>query len=316
MKRSLKLTPIASLTPLIGDGEVVAFNVGHDGVIYLVIALRPLDYKIEQPGWAIFAKTVPEQPQNYRIVGLDGPQPILDITIEGVRLNVHDVQPLADELLLVCGRSYYRGPDDFDKNGRVYTRSGEFVREFLLGDGIQSVQTTPGGVIWTSYFDEGVFGNFGWNNPIGSSGLVAWDSAGNKQYKYQPSADLDAIADCYALNVESEDDIWLYYYTEFPLVRLHCREIKSFWKMPLAGSTAFAVSKKYALFRGTYQHRDTYQLLFLDPKGDAALVAKIELQDVYGDKLVAERVVGRADAIYLISGGLCYRILVQEADIG
>ncbi|WP_176444820.1 hypothetical protein [Paenibacillus herberti] len=40
-------------------------------------------------------------------------------------------------------------------------------REFLLGDGIQSVQVTDKGIIWTSYFDEGVFGNNGWDKPIG-----------------------------------------------------------------------------------------------------------------------------------------------------
>jgi len=51
---------VASLVPLIGDGELVAFNVGPDGVVYLVVALQPLDYRIEQPGWASFAKTVPE----------------------------------------------------------------------------------------------------------------------------------------------------------------------------------------------------------------------------------------------------------------
>src|SRR5919204_7050215 len=227
MNRSVRLSPVASLTPLIGDGQLVAFNVGPDGVVYLVVALRPLDYRLQQPGGASFAKTVPEQPQTYRVIGLSGPRPILDVVIEGERFNIHDVQPLVDELLLVCARSHYRGPDDFEKNGRVYTRHGKFSREVLLGDGIQSVQTTPGGIIWTSYFDEGVFGNYGWDNPVGASGLVAWDSAGNKLYEFQPGAGLDAICDCYALNVESEDDVWLYYYTEFPLVRLHCRNIES-----------------------------------------------------------------------------------------
>lgn len=313
MKRSVALTPVASLTPLIGDGELVAFNVGPDGVVYLVVALRPIDYRSEKPGWASFAKTVPKQPQSYRVVGLSGPEPVLDIVIEKERFNIHDVQPLVEELLLVCCRSFYRGSDDFDKNGRVYTRDGKFAREVLLGDGIQSVQATSRGVIWTSYFDEGVFGNYGWQNPVGASGLVAWDPLGNRLYDFQPSAGLDTICDCYALNVESDEDVWLYYYTEFPLVRLRCRTVASVWHMPLGGSDAFAVSAEYALFRGRYKDPDTYQLFSLGAQGKPKLVAKIELCDKNGKRLLADRMVARADAMHLVSGGLLYRFNVRAA---
>jgi hypothetical protein len=313
MKRSVRLDPVISLAPLIGDGELVAFNVGPDGLIYLVAALKPLDYRIERPGFASFAKTVPEQPQRYRLIALLGPMPVLDIVVEGERFNIHSIQPLVDELLLVCARSYYKGPNDFEKNGRVYTRDGKFAREILLGDGIQSVQATSNGVIWTSYFDEGVFGNYGWKNPVGASGLVAWDSAGDKLYEFEPIAGLDSICDCYALNVASEDDVWLYYYTEFPLVRLHRRKVKSVWTMPLSGSGAFAVSEEFALFRGGYREGDTYQLFSLGREGKAKLVAKIELRDGNGNRLVANRVVGRADDIHLVSDGFLYRIDVWTA---
>jgi hypothetical protein len=316
MKRSLCLSPVASLTSVIGDGELVAFNVGPDGIIYLVVALRPLDCRIAEPGGASFAKTVPEQSQKYRVVGLLGPQPVLDIVIEGERFNIHDVQPLPDELLLVCARSYYKGPHDFEKNGRVYTCGGKFAREILLGDGIQAVQATTEGAIWTSFFDEGVFGNYGWQSPVGASGLVAWDSGGNKLYEFQPSASLDSICDCYALNVESEEDVWFYYYTEFPLVRLHCREIQSVWRMPLRGSNAFAISVDHALFRGGYEERDTYHLFSLGPDGKATMVAKFELRDQNGSKLVASRVVARADTIYLTSNGFLFRVDVQSAIAG
>src|SRR5262249_20886820 len=154
-----------------------------------------------------------------------------------------------------------------------------------------SVQATSRGVIWTSYFDEGVFGNYGWQNPVGASGLVGWDSAGKQLYEFQPDAGLDAICDCYALNVKSEEDVWLYYYTQFPLVRLHHREIASVWKMPQGGSDAFAVSTGHALFRGGYKDRDTYQLFDLGKEGNPNLLATVELQNENGIKLVADRVV-------------------------
>jgi hypothetical protein len=304
---------VASLAPVIGDGEIVAFNVGPDRVTYLVVALKPLDYRIEQPGWASFAKTVPEQPQRYRVVGLSGSQTVLDVVIEGERFNIHDIQPLPNELLLVCARSYCKGQDDFERNGRVYTRDGKFAREILLGDGIQSVQATSKGVIWTSYFDEGVFGNYGWQSPVGASGLVAWDSAGNKVYEFQPRDGLDSICDCYALNVESEEDVWLYYYTEFPLVRLRRREIESVWKMPLGGSGAFAVSRGHALFCGGYKDRDTYQLFALGKNANPDLLAKVEFRNENGSKLVADRVVGRTDVIHLLSDGHFYQVDVQAA---
>ncbi|MFO0811313.1 MAG: hypothetical protein U0746_22005 [Gemmataceae bacterium] len=313
MKRSLRLSPVASLAPLIDGGELVAFNVGPDGIVYVLVAFRPLDYRIQTPQGPSFAKTTPDRPQRYRVIGLSGPQPVLDVAIDDERFNIHDVQPLPDELLLVCARSYFRGPDDFDKNGRVYSRDGAFAREILLGDGIQTVQTTPKGVIWTSYFDEGVFGNYGWQNPVGASGLVAWDAAGDKLSEFQPAAGLDSICDCYALNVASEDDVWCYYYTEFPLVRLHRGKVHSVWRMPLDGSHAFAVSGGHALFRGGYDARDTCHLFALGPNGKAKRMAKIALRDENGDTLAATWAVGRADAMYLVSNDSVYRVDVQAA---
>jgi hypothetical protein len=316
MKRSIRLTPAAPLAPVIGTGELVAFNVGPDAVTYLVVAQKPLDSRIEKSSGASFVKTIPDRPQAYRVIGLSGSQTVLDVAIEREPFNIHDIQPLPDELLLVCARSYYKGPNDFERNGRVYTRDGKFAREILLGDGIQSVQTTSGGVIWTSYFDEGVFGNYGWESPVGASGLVAWDSAGNKVFEFEPRDGLDSICDCYALNVESEDDVWLYYYTEFPLVRLRRREIESVWKMPLRGSGAFAVSAGHVLFRGGYKDPDTYQLFSLGSGSKPKLVAKIELRGENGAKLAAARVVGRGDAIHLVGDGSLYRIDVQTALAG
>ena len=311
MNRVLQIKPIADLHPFLADGEIVAFNVGPDGYVYFVTALKPLDYTIEQPGWATFAKTVPDQLQKYRVVALSGDQPVLNVIIEQEQFNIHEVQPLGNDLLLVCARSYYKGPNNFEKNGRVYTRDGKFIRSMLLGDGIQSVQATSDGVIWTSFFDEGVFGNFGWEDPIGVSGLVAWDSEGNKLYEFQPPEGLDSICDCYALNVESEDDVWFYYYTEFPLVHLHHNRVESFWEMPIGGSDAFAISAGKAMFRGGYKERDSYYLFSLGPDNQVGQTAKVQLQDNRGNNLVAERAVGRANAIHLISGGFLYRIDLQ-----
>jgi hypothetical protein len=301
------------LSSYTSGGELVAFNTGPDGAAYFVIALKPLDCRIERSGWASFVKTIPNQPQTYRVVGMRGDEAILDVMIEGERFNIHDIQPLLDELLLVCARSYCKGPDDFEKNGRVYSGMGKFAREILLGDGIKDTQATASGVIWTSFFDEGVFGNYGWQNPVGASGLVAWDGNGKKLYEFQRTDGLDAICDCYAMNVEAEHRIWIYYYTEFPLVLLDSRSIQSIWKMPHGGSDAFAISGNHALFRGGYKNRDLYQLFSLERDGTVALLAKIELRNENGERLIAERVVGRGDAIRFVSGQKMYQLDVQAA---
>lgn len=312
LKRSIHLSPVATLAPLIGQGELVAFNVGHNGVAYLVVALKPLDDRLEQPGGWSSAKTVGDWPQTYRVIAVSGSEKVLDVTIESEPFNIHDIQPLPNELLLACARSSYNGPNDFEKNGRIYSRDGEFLREILLGDGLETVQATSKGVIWTSFSDEGVFGNHGWTDPVGASGLVAWSSDGNRVYDFQPRGGLDSIVDCYALNVVSDDDVWFYYYTDFALIRLHRREIDSVWKMPVRGSHAFAVSAGHALFQGGYDNQDNYLVFSLDSDSKPRLLAEIELRDTTGSKLVAERVVGRAGAIHLISGGFLYRVELKS----
>src|SRR5262249_11039862 len=238
---------------------------------------------------------------------------ILDTVIENEPFNIHDIQPLNGDLLLVCSRSQYEGPSQFEKNGRVYSRDGQFIREMLLGDGIQSVQVTASGVIWTAFFDEGIFGNYGWEHPVGAVGLVAWDSTGDKLYEFEPAGRLDVMSDCYALNVQSDDDVWCYYYTDFPLVHLHGQKIASWWQTPVSGSDAFAILESYALFRGGYEDHDAYRLLSIASGDQARLLAEIELCNQHGVKLSANRVTGRADNIHLLNDQFVYKVNVRQA---
>ena len=314
-KKSLQLAPIADLRSFLSDGELVAFNVGPDFQIYVVVALNELDYRpkasADKPS---FPKIKPDDPQTYRVLVLHDGDVTDDVRIADERFNIHDIQPLPNaELLLVCCRSYYAGPNNFHKNGRVYSSSGELSREILLGDGIQNVQTSSTGVIWTSYFDEGIFGNYGWNDPIGSSGLVAWNTHGEKLFEFDPSAGLDSICDCYALNVDFDASAWLYYYTEFPLVHVRRSKIVSHWAMPVAGSDAFAISTGLALFRGGYDERDVYHLFNLGHNGKIDELAHLTLTDEHELPLLADLVVGRSDALYIVRGKQVYRFDIHTA---
>lgn len=128
------------------------------------------------------------------------------------------IQPYKDGWLLAEGRG---------GRGNIYDQSGRLLRSLDLGDAIEDIQTTPDGQIWVSYFDEGVFGD-----GIGKFGVVCFDSQGNPRFKFGELAEqegLPCISDCYAMNVNGAGDVWLNYYTDFPLVHLHKFVLEHLW---------------------------------------------------------------------------------------
>jgi hypothetical protein len=107
-------------------------------------------------------------------------------------------------------------------------KSGRFLRSVNLGDGIADVQATPDGEIWVSYFDEGVFGD-----GIGRYGAICFDAHGDLRFNYGEYAKhegLPLISDCYAMNVSASGDVWLNYYTDFPLVHLRNFVLEHVWQ--------------------------------------------------------------------------------------
>lgn len=302
--KTLQLWPVVELPQ--GPGELVVFDPGPQRTLYTLHALEALDYRDES---GAFPKIHPSTPQRYRAQAwLDG-EPVLDLTIEGERYNIHHLQPLGDDLLLVCSRSSARGGDSH-LNGRVYSRSGRLMREMALGDAVEHVQTTAHGQIWTGYFDEGLASN----NPITASGLVAWDAQGTPVYRYDPAPPLDRIIDCYALNLASHNEVWLCYYTTFPLVQLRDRRIVRSWTVPTPArySNAFAVFRDHALFAGG-DDRDSYHLLGLGEGPQASLIETFALIDETGTPLRAERIAGRGDTLYLLSAARVYAFDIHQA---
>jgi hypothetical protein len=111
-------------------------------------------------------------------------------------------------------------------NAQIVDVSGDVLEAFHAGDGVEDVQTTGSGEIWISYFDEGIFRG----DDLGQGGLVCLDDAGRQRFSFNQlatAADLPPIYDCYALNVASDDDVWLHYYDAFQLVHLHKLEATS-----------------------------------------------------------------------------------------
>lgn len=237
---------------------------------------------------------------------------------EGQR-KFHHVQPLpGGELLLVDGRCEYRDEAaPADRNAVVYSREGVATRELTLGDGIQDVQTTTDGRLWVSYFDEGVLGNGRWAavnpsvEPMGRSGLVLFDSRGRRLSEYDANAvGTDIIIDCYALNVASDDETWLYFYTDFPLVRLRAGSRPAAWRTPVAGASALAVGSTHVLFGGSYSARSTFELFVLDGHRKSELIpaGSFVFVDSDGSRWQPNWMCGRGPWLYGGEGTRAFRI--------
>jgi hypothetical protein len=205
--------------------------------------------------------------------------------------NYHDVQPLGGEQWLLL-RGRVDGEDDC--NAHVFDSSGKHLRSFYAGDGIQDMQVTANGQVWVSYFDEGVFSG----KSLSESGLVCLDAHGECSFRY-PGADGGAppgITDCYALNVASDRVVWLYYYTDFPLVRLVDGKVDGVWlNVPVEGSSAFAVRGDKVLFAGGYGQKDELFLVQLATMKCRPLLAI----DDRNDPITPVHAFGREGSLFL-----------------
>ena len=153
-------------------------------------------------------------------------------------MNYHFIQPVGEDILLLGARARRYRDGSADQNAVIVDRYGRKLHKMCLGDGIESCAVTRDGRIVTSYFDEGVFGNFGWDQPVGSCGLIVWDRDGNAVWKNRAYS----ICDCYAMNLDDQENLWFYYYDEFNLVRTDFKSKDWAFKPRRDGITAFLVT--------------------------------------------------------------------------
>lgn len=196
-------------------------------------------------------------------------------------------------------------------NAWIYDANGTLQNQFLLGDGIQHLQADEGGNIWVGYFDEGVYGNFGWGGtgdaaPLGATGLVCFNAQGGKLWEYQPVSGTDFISDVYALNVFAKE-VWAYYYTDFPLVRIRWDRNVQAWATKIAGARAFAVGNEKALMFGGYgDHRTSCRVLRLC-NTEAVFDQRIALSLPEGGNLADATVTGRGNVLHVFADEIWYQ---------
>ena len=283
-------THLLNVADVAGDRHVIAVSAGPSADLVILSLEQEPDYRMRHPSGVTAAKKWVSRPNQFRIHhqtdwGFD------TIDLPETYENYYYAQPIGtDRWLLVRGRAY----GEADKNAHIYSSTGQLIRSFHAGDGIEDVQTTEDGQVWVSYFDEGVFGD----SELGSSGVVQLNELGESLFQYNGLIkDVLPIDDCYAMNVASRHEVWLYYYSHFPLVRLRdCKLDRQWHDIPVAGAHAFAAMDNRALFAGGYEKKGRLFLVTLDSMN----VEEVEPQGDNGEAIRFTSAIGRGPRLYLI----------------
>ncbi|MDO4259065.1 MAG: hypothetical protein Q4C87_06030 [Actinomycetaceae bacterium] len=125
--------------------------------------------------------------------------------------------PNGDICLVAARCAFNQGQPE--NNARIYDSDGNFLREGCFGDGVEHLAIDDNGLIWVGYFDEGIFGNRGWDNPLGAAGIVAWSADFHRNWEMPDYL----IADTYSLNIANQEVISCPYTgldNDFPFVRI------------------------------------------------------------------------------------------------
>lgn len=257
-RRNVRLRPHGQLTPVDRGDALVTVSVGpHNEAIAMwstASGRRALQARKTQPGWASFPDPTTDAGVPVHVATY-APQLTSAVRIADLTLAHCHVQPLPEGRILVVGSRCRWRPEGADRNAIIVDPDGTVTRRGALGDGIEHVLATASGKIWVGYFDEGVYGNFGWGGPgpapIGATGIVRFTEILHPEWHF-PTDDLDPIDDCYALNVAGET-AWSSYYSGFPVVRIE-NTVRS-W--PGSGSAANALitdGTRCALVGGYREH--------------------------------------------------------------
>jgi hypothetical protein len=207
------------------DGDVlVDASVGSDHAAVVMWSTpegrEALRARTQKPDGASFPDPAPPLPASAHIVTMDATGVIASVKLSGLPVAHPHVQPLPGRRYLVVGARCRWRPEGPDRNAVIYDQNGAILRRATLGDGINHVLTTPSGMTWVGYFDEGIYGNYGWNGPgpapIGGSGIVRFNNDLQPDWQFSPPESPSWVSDCYALNVT----VWSTYYMDFPVVRI------------------------------------------------------------------------------------------------
>lgn len=281
--------------------SLVDFTVGYDDLIYLLFSQEnPEENNVN----FIKTRTITRYAAFTLLVDWESGD-LLNINFIDLGLldfHYHFLRPYNDSLMLIGARCRFHANHDIEQNVLLLDKNGSRIKEMCFGDGIEDCITTEDGKIIVSYFDEGVFGNYGWKSPIGSPGLIVWNNEGkiiwtNTRYN---------IYDCYAIHLDSTQNLWFYYYNEFNLVGTDFHNDLVI-NPNIRGCNAFALSstRQEILFRGGYSDPFFYQYTIDVKQGKISEKQKVDIQ--YHDMKMEEAICNFCGPklLFLIHDNLC-----------
>lgn len=322
-RTEITLNHVATI-PEVDEGHILAslaVSVRGDALFLFAETEEPsgVHPRLEK-GVGIFPLPRLEQGSRYRLVihGKDKQQEI-DLGLRDLAHPIVDIFP-DGRVLLAGARSAWRGPEDFDLNGCIITPGNDEARAILLGDGIESCQIDDSGRIWVSYFDEGIWGNWGWGMPgpppISRHALNRFDDKGSITWHYDQSAGGPVIDDCYALNA-TEGETFFYLYSGHLLGRASADDRIDFFAFEthLYGFTWFAIDDTCAVISGGYRN-PSVQAYLLPRAQDGAFDKPREIGfHLPGGRRPADgKWVARGDQIHYFDETGWYRIGLDEIE--
>lgn len=295
--------------PGAGDGYVrVSESVAADGsLLFLFIEAGGKEAVIARTegGIGIFPVSRMDTPHRFRLVRVVAGGDTKTVELPPLNLTFPMVDVFPDGRVLVAGpRCSWRSETDFDRNGAVIDPKTGAVARILLGDGIEDVFIDTRSRIWVGYFDEGVFGNFGWSDPgpppIGAGGLVVFDASGGILWEYPDESHTPPIDDCYAMNVTG-DAATIFFYSTFPVCTIARDFALSFFPTPLRGCKAFAIADGRVLFSGQYNDvASTGYRGTLSPDRPAEM-EQVSFLHPDGTPIQAARIIGRGSKLHFFA---------------
>jgi hypothetical protein len=203
---------------------------------------------------------------------------------------VHFVDETSDGFVLMSARCYFG-----EQNVVVAAADGSVIRETCYGDGISDIACFNDKVT-VGYFDEGVYGNYGWDSPIGSPGIVQFDLEGNILWQNSESQ----IDDVYAMTSDDSGRVWFHNYCPFEVVCCSHDEGSVSCNPGISGSNHLFVSKnsQWVMLDGGYRARDElYAFRFDNPSEKWRAWAKLDGEEAKG------RIFGRGSRLVLAGEG-------------
>ncbi|KGA96126.1 hypothetical protein BALCAV_0218220 [Alkalihalobacillus alcalophilus ATCC 27647 = CGMCC 1.3604] len=265
------------MSDYVAEGYVYSANATLNGTLILVET--DLDY-IDP-----FVRPVPKN--NWRLkLFKDGMMEVLEL--KNLQLFPDYVDLFPDGTLLLVQNRCLKDGYKVERNARIFNRNGQKVDALVLGDGIAAIRVDYDDMIWCTYFDEGIFGNFGWDEPIGSPGFIAFTKSG--ETKWQANK-LDII-DGYAIHIDESNDVFfLYYDTSYRYNLLHYRQKQLIDRYKLKQENhdfdQFLMEKDQIIGKtrsGVYRYK--LKSRTLDAKG------KLSFYDKEGKKITGDVVIG------------------------